>query len=182
MPSRPPPVKPLIDKNPGCSKCTAKRCVLCDIHLVQTSTFTSVRTGHSYSIRDPLGCKSSNLIYLVDCGKCRDVQYVGETGNTLQKRFHGHRSDIGTTEERRLALSHGQGSSFNPRGSVKDQEIKRETLVARHFQLPDHSLADLWVTAIEQIKSADVEWRRRRERFWRHKLRTNYPDGLNVWD
>ena len=57
-----------------------------------------------------------------------------------------------------------------------------ETLVARHFQKQDHDISHMKVTVIEQIRKDDTKLRKQRERFWRHKLKTNYPEGLNVWD
>ena len=57
-----------------------------------------------------------------------------------------------------------------------------ERLVAKHFQSKDHSVKDMEVTVIEQIHAKNDQLRKTRERFWRHKLRTNYPQGLNVWD
>ncbi|KAK7097015.1 hypothetical protein V1264_004056 [Littorina saxatilis] len=57
-----------------------------------------------------------------------------------------------------------------------------DTLVAKHFRSPEHSLSDMRVTVIEQVKVDNVDIRRQRERFWRYKLRTNYPEGLNVFD
>ena len=168
MPSRPPAKK--TQQEPGCFKCEATRCVLCEKHLMETKTFTSTRTGHTYHIREQVNCKSKNVIYLVDCAKCREVQYVGETGQTVSKRFHGHRSDI----KRQPKTAPG----------LKDT-IKRESLVARHFQSTGHSVDHLRVTVIEQItvtgQRAD-QVRVQRERFWRHKLKTMYPSGLNVWD
>ena len=177
MPSRVPRPKPLNSQPPGCCKCSAKRCVLCSSHLQDTKTFTSVRTGHVYTIRDSVGCKSSNIIYLIDCNRCHDVQYVGETGNTASKRFHGHRSNIGVVQS-----SQTPAAARGPIRLVDPSGIKRETLVARHFQGKAHKLEDMRVTVIELIRSSDIGVRKRRERFWRHKLRTNYPDGLNVWD
>ena len=144
--------------------------MLCEKHLMETKTFTSTRTGHTYHIREQVNCKSKNVIYLVDCAKCREVQYVGETGQTVSKRFHGHRSDI----KRQPKTAPG----------LKDT-IKRESLVARHFQSTGHSVDHLRVTVIEQItvtgQRAD-QVRVQRKRFWRHKLKTMYPSGLNVWD
>ena len=59
---------------------------------------------------------------------------------------------------------------------------KPDSLVARHFQKEGHSVLDLRVTIVELMTSQDTNSRRARERFWRHKLKTNYPQGLNVWD
>ena len=162
------PSKTSTNSKPGCFKCKASRCVLCKDHLVETTTFKSARTNQTFTIRENTTCKSSNLVYLVDCAKCKDIQYVGETGQTVQKRFHGHRSDIRNVN--------------NPTNKADIEKHKKETLVARHFQGKDHSLEDLRVTVIELLKTNDIQIRKARERYWRHKLKTNYPDGLNVWD
>ena len=155
MPSRIPTIPPPVKGPAGCYKCDAKRCVTCKEHITITSTFTSVRTKHQYTIRDHLTCKTPNIIYLIDCRRCRDTQYVGETGKTLQDRFHHHRSDIRT---------------------------HKDASVAKHFNSANHTLADLACTAIEQVRHHNKTARLERERYWRHKLKTNYPDGLNVWD
>ena len=154
MPSRVPALPAADNGEAGCHKCT-KKCIVCKDHLQETATFCSVVTGHTFSIRDALTCSSTNIIYLIDCQRCRKVQYVGETGQSVRARFYNHRSDINTG---------------------------KATLVARHFCSPDHNLLDMNCTAIEQINIRDPSKRKSREKFWRHKLRTNYPDGLNVFD
>ena len=168
MPSATPPPKPQnSDQEAGCSKCAATRCVMCAHHIVETKFFKSVRTNLTYQIRDKVDCKSKNLIYLIDCEKCKDTQYVGETSQTLQRRFHGHRSNI---------------KNFKQSNINNNSQYKNETLVARHFQKQDHDISHMKVTVIEQIRKDDTKLRKQRERFWRHKLKTNYPEGLNVWD
>ncbi|KAL8595607.1 hypothetical protein ACOMHN_025643 [Nucella lapillus] len=164
MPSAPHQPGPQQDPEPGCGKCEAKRCIVCKCHLRETGTFQSVRTGHKYTIRDRVGCKIPNLIYLVDCARCHSVQYVGETGQTLQ-RFHGHRSDIGTDPAKRKTA--GRATTH-----LHNDMAKKETLVARHFQSQDHTILDLQVTVIELIKADVVAKRKLRERYWRHKLKT----------
>ena len=77
----------------------------------------------------------ATLVYLIDCAKCGSVQYVGETGNSLQNRFYHHRSDIKTN---------------------------KNTSVARHFNGSGHTLADLRCTAIEKIKSLSPQTRKRK--------------------
>ena len=156
MPSKTPSKQQTeINKPNGCYKCSAKKCIICQQHLSTTTTFTSIRTQQQFTIRSHLTCQSTNIIYLINCNKCHNTQYVGETGKTLQNRFYHHRSDINTN---------------------------KDTLVARHFNSTDHTLTDLSVTAIEQMRQPSPTIRKRREKYWRHQLRTNYPDGLNVWD
>ena len=143
------------DGRNGCLKCPdVRKCITCRTHLKETPTFSSVMTGNTYNIRSSVHCKSVNLIYLIDCDRCRRVQYVGETGNTVRKRFHSHRWDVNN----------------------------KSTLVARHFNEKGHSASDLKCTVIELIYSSDVQVRKRHEKFWRHKLMTNFPNGLNVFD
>ena len=52
-----------------------------------------------------------------------------------------------------------------------------------HFSLPGHSLADLQVTAIEQVKKKDILYRREREEYHIRRFNTLY-EGLNkkLWD
>ncbi|XP_070208302.1 uncharacterized protein [Littorina saxatilis] len=154
MPSGLPPSQNLTPvSSAGCHSCPG--CVLCAGHLRDTTTFSSVVTGQSFHIRDCLSCTSTNVVYLIDCEKCHGKQYVGETGQTVRRRFYGH--------------------TYTIRKDV-------DTLVAKHFRSPEHSLSDMRVTVIEQVKVDNVDIRRQRERFWRYKLRTNYPEGLHVFD
>ena len=154
MPSNLPSCQPLTQRtNIGCHPCHT--CVLCHTHMQDTTTFRSVITGQSFTIRDCLSCTSTNAIFLVDCDQCHGKQYVGETGQTIRKRFYGH--------------------TYAIRNNV-------DTLVAKHFRSPGHCLSNMRVTVIEQIRVDDTNIRKQREKFWRYKLRTNYPEGLNVFD
>ena len=160
MASKPPPLPdhqpdPSVSDSKGCQKCKAKKCTFCTTHLQVTNTFISVRSKHTFKIRHAFTCQSRNLVYLLDCRKCANMQYVGETGQKLKDRITQHRSDIRTN---------------------------KETLVAKHFNSNNHTVDDLACTAIEQIRSTNIEVRKQQEKKWRDKLRTHYPDGLNVWD
>jgi hypothetical protein len=154
----------------GCYKCTRLRCVLCQHHLQETRTFFSASNHTQYTIRDHLSCRSSNVVYLLDCARCQRVQYVGETGQTMQKRLYGHRHNIKSYNSQKNIVA-GQ-KSYTP----------EDTMVAKHFNQQDHLVSDMKCTIIEQLHTTSVSVRRRREKFWRHQLQTNYPDGLNVFD
>jgi hypothetical protein len=151
----------------GCKTCTAKRCVLCKHHLKTTRTFQSVVSGSTYSIRSQVSCDSNNLIYLIDCAKCGKVQYVGETGQTLKKRFYGHRHNI---------------LHYKDNAEQSNTYKHEDTMVAKHFNENGHTIDDMKVTVIEQINITNTDLRKRREKFWRYQLHTNFPDGLNVFD
>jgi hypothetical protein len=152
----------------GCSTCSAKRCVICKHHLKSTKTFRSAVNSGTHTIKSQVSCTSHNLIYLIDCVKCGKVQYVGETGQTLKKkRFYGHRHNILHYKD-------------NTEQSTKYKN--EDTMVAKHFNENGHTIDDMKVTIIEQINVLSADVRKRREKFWRHQLQTNFPDGLNVFD
>ena len=90
---------------------------------------------------------------LSECKCCR-LQYVGETKNPLHIRLNGHRNDI------------------------KHHNIEKP--VAAHFCSPNHTLSDLTIMVLEQMRSQDDLLRKRRESFWIHLLGSLHPTGLNV--
>ncbi len=104
---------------------------------------------------DNVFCKTRNLIYLVACCKCK-LQYVGETGRTLQERMNGHR-----------AAMKGAKSNF----------------LAEHFRTKDHSLKEFSIQIIEHFqyigKKTDKERRLTKELLWEMKLCTVLPYGLD---
>ena len=144
---------------PGSFKCN-KTCILCREHMVQTTTFTSDRTGESFTIRHHMTCQVQNFIYILFCSKCKNKQYVGESKNTMKTRFASHRSDI----------------------KIKSKQSGKIPHIIQHFSLPGHSLSDMRAFPIEQVYRKDTQYRRSRERFWYLKLHTVYPEGLNEKD
>lgn len=65
-----------------------RRCRICD------------RINHSLIIKGPVGCQeilgcfdcqSKNVVYVITCDNCK-IQYVGETGDTLEERMRQHMS------------------------------------------------------------------------------------------
>ena len=76
--------------------CGKKRCRTCCKHNFKP-VFESTVTRKKYLVvnhtPNPLTCSSSNVIDLVTCSRC-GVQYVGETGDTLRKRYKNHRCTI----------------------------------------------------------------------------------------
>ena len=104
-----------------------------------------------------LSCKSSNVIYSLNCTKCRHLLYIGETGCPLHRRINCHRSD----------------------GSHDDK------VVYQHFQLPGHSPSDMKVQILEKVHQEfgttklAKPVRERVELKWLNELCTAAPYGLN---
>ena len=82
--------------NRGCKKCgkcgknprgRKRECGIYNCHVIQeTDKFKSYVTGESYKIRQKLDCNSENVIYLVECKKCRK-QGVGSTEEVLKPEY-----------------------------------------------------------------------------------------------
>lgn len=149
-----PTVVPPMDANnqPGVKKCTRK-CITCREHLVETKEFTSSTTGETFPIRQNLSCDTNNIIYMLFCNKCQHSQYIGETRNSLKKRFALHRTDI-----------------------KKDAG----TAVTKHFNLPNHTLQNLRAFPIQKVLTDDHNQRREIETKWINAMKTRKPNGLNT--
>lgn len=135
-------------------KCGMINCNLCKYHVQYQTTFQSTTTKKIFHLKHDLSCNSRNIIYLITCKKCL-LQYVGETGRSLNERFHGHK----------YAINH-----------------KTDTSVGKHFNLPRHTYRDISIIAVERINDNTqnaAKIRRIRERWWQKTLRTISPEGLN---
>ena len=75
--------------------CLQPRCLTCS-HM-NTSQVISSKEKHSYPIRGNFNCKSNDIIYVMTCNIC-NIQYVGETSNSMNCRCRGHKSSIRTNK------------------------------------------------------------------------------------
>ena len=81
--------------------------------------------------------------------KCKQ-EYVGETGRSLRERVNDHRSAI---------------------------KNKSDTPIGIHFNMREHSRADLAITPIEIIENVFI--RRNKEKALQKFLKTIHPEGIN---
>ena len=72
-----------------CRPCVTRRDICCQ-QVLKTNTFTSYRTFHQ------LNCKSSHLIYLLQCRICQ-LQYVRKIETSFNIRLNNHRKDSKNT-------------------------------------------------------------------------------------
>ena len=93
------------------------------------------------------------MVYGIICKKdrCGKV-YKGETKRMLKFRLSDHRGYINNKD--------------------------RTQATGLHFNLPRHSLADLSITVIEQVKKNDLIYRKEREELHIRRFNTLYK-GLN---
>ena len=86
-------------------------------------------------------CLTTNVVYKIECRKCADFVYIGETGRRFCDRAADHRSYANT---KNLA-----------------------TPVGRHFSQPGHDDTDMIPYAIEEvIPKNDPMLRKQREKHW----------------
>ena len=141
---------PSVRVEHGFKTCSSNRCKTCP-QSSNTTTFTSTVTDKTYNIRHSLSCTSNNIIYLITCTLCRK-QYVGQTSTPLRIRVNSHRNTI---------------------------KHNNDTPVAKHFNLPNHSLKNVHIIAIDHVKDDDRHTRENKETFWIHTLKTATPTGIN---
>ena len=136
-------------KIPGMKRCK-NNCNICPYVNVCKSV-KSTYTDKTVPLNKEYDCQTQNLVYLVHCKKCND-QYVGETKNTLKKRFTQHL------------------------GYVDSRDFRQAT--GRHFNLPGHQKSHMSITVLEKIYTDDTAYRKRRESHYIEELNLKYR-GMN---
>ena len=142
-------------QNIGIKACNHPRCCTCKLHLNCSPTFKSnyPRNRTVYHVRHPFSCKSSNIIYLITCTKCKK-QYIGCTSQQLNTRINHHRTSI---------------------------QNRKPSYIHKHFNLPDHSISNLKVQPIDKPTKQNMSLKdlHNLEQYWINTLRTLTPYGLN---
>ena len=142
----------------GCSLC--QRCSWCK-NVEKTTVFRSRATGKEFQIYHSVCCKSSWMIYLVECKKCK-IQYCGKAKTKMYIRFNNNCTWL------------------------KEKVLTCELVhyFARH---PKHDFEkDLSITILDQLKSGNLNTTqitdvlKNREKFWHAKLKTWAPHGVNA--
>ena len=121
----------------GFSPCGDKRCNTCTLGTFGTSIPITSK-GSTFTIKDHLTCKSSNVIYCLTCKKCHD-QYIGETDQELHCRQRGHLSDIRKNKE---------GLPY-----------------VEHFR--SCGIENYTITCVEQVRRNSSDFRKAREIFYK---------------
>jgi hypothetical protein len=136
-------------------KCGKTRCECC-LWMKETSDVQGPEFDHA--IIGKLTCNSNNIIYIIECTKCKEF-YVGETSKTLRQRLNGHLSDI---------------------------RADTEKPIPEHFNATDHNeVRDMVIYPIEQILDQGSEHknkilRQKIEYKWMLALDCMQPQGLNI--
>ena len=143
-------VKSNIDFQPKpnlCQPCWQPRCLTCT-HM-NTSQVISSKEKHSYPIRGNFNCKSNEIIYVMTSNIC-NIQYVGETSNSMNCRCRGHESTIRTNKDHPVVI---------------------------HYRSYSHTIDDYSITIVD--KENNKNRRLKLEEAWMTLLNTLTPRGLN---
>ena len=120
---RKPPSKP-----PDVFRCNRSRCKTCPFIKEGTTSYTFFSTNEERQIRHHITCSSSNLVYMIQCNKCR-TQYIGETKQLASDRFGEHRRAV--------------------EKAIQKQPLDQPTAVSDHFAIAGHSLNNLEFIPLE---------------------------------
>ena len=101
-----------------------------------------------------MACESTNIIYVMWCNKCQ-IQYVGETVNSLKSRFYQLRSNI-------------------------NKQAGKCTNIIHHCNIINNSLKDLKCMPLEIIRNKSNTVRKKREKHWVRVLATRFRKGLTL--
>lgn len=96
--------------------------------------------------------RTANCVYMIFCSKC-DIQYIGETGNSISTRMMQHRYNIKNKKE-------------------------THTLLVKHFI--SHGYHSLRVSGLQSNSTWTEGERKKMERKWIRLLDTREPGGLNM--
>ena len=121
----------------GFYQCGDKRCNTCKIGTFGKE-ITITDTAQTFTIRQNITCKSSNVIYCLTCKKCR-AQYIGETEQEIHARQRGHLADI---------KSNQPGLPY-----------------VKHFR--ECGVENYTITGVEKLRNRDPHIRKAREKYFK---------------
>ena len=135
-------------ENLGFTTCNSRDfgCGLCR-HSKSTKTHTSSKFSKTFDIKSQIKCQDEYVIYSIQCKKCPNTQYIGQTSQTARKRFSGHLQDIRKKDESKP--------------------------VSKHFSSRGHTEHDMIFTPFEKLRQKDKTMLNVREKFW---INTKQPN------
>ena len=139
---------------PGMYRCSrsGRECTICPwVREGKVAVSTAPNCKYRKEITSHLCCQSRNILYLIECNKCR-LQYIGETDRSLKERFSEHK------------------------GYVTNKILKQAT--GAHFNLPGHSVDNMMVMAIQKIFTRGTPYRKEHEKEEISNFRS-YHHGIN---
>ena len=135
----------------GMFKC-GKNCSACP--YIKQEKYVAISKTEKWKLNRKMSCENSNIIYMVECQKsqCKLNRYIGESGRPLRYRLAEHRGYV--------------------------VNYITTTATGAHFTSPGHSLSDMKIIILEQVKIRSETYRKEREKYFINKFNTYY-EGMN---
>ena len=131
----------------GMHKC-GKKCDICP-YVETGKIIKATHTDKVVQISKSFDCKTSNIVYIVRCKKCKD-QYIGQTQFTLEKRFKEHLGYVANNTQ----------------------------ATGTHFNLPGHNSSHMTISVLEKVHQKTKLHREQRESHWIAEFNLKYK-GMN---
>lgn len=133
---------------PGWYSCA--KCIACKYAAPTTNKIKLHYKNLDFDIKSHITCKMSNIIYVIECNKCK-LQSVGSTTTTFRQRSSGWRSDIKINVKVDKVISHFNLISHNIETNFKMTPLElvhgnedilrlRERMYIDKFDLIGHGL------------------------------------------
>ena len=142
--------KRCLKKDSGCNMC---------LHSYNTKFHISCHSKKKYEIKSVINCDDTYVIYSIQCKKCPNIQYIGQTTQPVFHRFNAHKNDVD-----------------NNRGWFGDREITKP--IPLHFCSRNHKVSDMIFIPFEKLRKKDKTLLDLREKFWIKEKKTALY-GLN---
>ena len=151
-------IKTKINHHTGkCVPCNSTRCLCCQ-QLISTTTFKSNQTNKMFKLYHRVNCKSSFVIYLLECYIC-NIQYVGISETPFNIRLNNNRKDVKNPNAVPACKHFNRyDHDFNKHGKI---------IIIEHLKY-------IRATSTETLKERLKQW----ENFWIMKLETLAPLSL----
>ena len=131
---------------PGMHKCG--KCDICP-YVKTEKLVKATYTNEIVHLHKQFDCQTSNLVYIVECTKCKD-QYIGQTGKTLEKRFKNHLGYVANNTQ----------------------------ATGQHFNQPGHNSSHMTISVLEKVHQKNRHSREVRESQWIEAFNLKYQ-GMN---
>ena len=135
----------------------------------------STMTNREYNIRRHYNCQSTWVVYVVTCTACQ-IQYIGQTKQTMSARHYGHRTEVKQGVD-------GLGRHFNEVHGVGKDLAKKDDLArcleSFHLQV----IGSVRPPATPEVEPACLSRLDRLEADMQHRLRCMTENGgMNIRD
>ena len=136
-----------------CQPCFTRSINLCCKQLKTCSTFQSVFHKCKFLIRHNVTCKSSCVIYLMECSLCEKSQYVRKSEYNLNLKINTHRNDVCRTDGppcNEHCQTPGHNFNVHAKFTIIEQVCKKSLSKLKIHSLSEHR-EDFWIFKLQTL-------------------------------